>query len=177
VYAFPDSLALDYKYGSEWFAVIHQHMADPLWQTPHKLCVDCDDGGIQVSICGWVEASDCPADTCLEDCDVGQTQELIGSKFYPQRPWVEARVAVPPGAPALPAGIFINVLSLTELAQATPPDGLLMYPPYPLGYQTGENLQPKTPTTVWTIYTDQRRCVCGGGTWAELYELNGVQCL
>ena len=109
-YAFPATFALDGKYGGSWKAAVLFNMTDPFWQTPHKPCG---------SAIGWaVDASaTCPADT--------------GTKaYYALAPQCEARLTVPAGFPALPAGVTLGFLSPVtnssgDVAYMPPPNGWL----------------------------------------------------
>src|ERR1041385_3308599 len=92
-------------------------MPDPMWERPHKPCAGVfsfDDTHTQGGL--WNEDDG----TCQEDTidfDVGFT-----SKFYPMRPYVEARCELPAGAPLPPKGIYLGCLSVAQLNTPTKPD-------------------------------------------------------
>ncbi len=86
-------LGCDDTYGALWQEVIQQWMTDPLWQPPKPPC-------------GWDGA-------WLEDDGSGQS-DTDDTRYYPQRPWEEARCSLPDGAPALPDGTYIGCLNVAD---------------------------------------------------------------
>ena len=111
----------------------------------------------------------------FSDCASG-----TGARYYAQRPWVEARASLPTGAPALPTGCEINPLSLSDLAETTPPAGVVLVPPGALGWLDegggADPLQPVPAVMPWGIYLRELACVCANGRFAADYRANGVGC-
>ena len=179
------AFAADERYGARWQMAVVQQMADPLWQAPHKPCVQ-GQSEPQPTGCTWVEdnagCAGCGHNQpglCNEDtCDEGPP--ATGARFYPQRPWVEARASVPSGAPDLPTGPSLHVLDTTELNETNLPPGLVLPPPVGLGYMDQDNgadpCQPVPAVTPWGIYLRELSCVCGAGRFAAEYQANGVLC-
>jgi hypothetical protein len=87
---FPSTFNFDARYGARWQLEFEQAMIDLLWQGPHNPCGNS---------LGWSEDDG----TCQADSDT--------KKFYPHRPYVEARTTLPSGAPALPGGITLGQLN------------------------------------------------------------------
>lgn len=120
------SLDCDEDYGSLWQCAPVQWMQDPLWQPPPRPC------GME------------PQDRWVEDDGSGQqdtwgvdpgSDEPYEIRFYPQRPWEECRIAVPPlpapGAPPMPAGTYLGSLTVDQLNLPTVPPGNVWFPPNP----------------------------------------------
>ena len=132
VYDF-DTIIPDERFGAQWQAVVQQVMDDIFWATPPKPCStgDAEDFG-DTSGCSWLEDDgSCtpPEDTCLGSGDGG-------AMYFPHRPVVEARAALPitwlPGdtVPALPDGVYIGYLTLDELDTTDEVHGqVLLLPP------------------------------------------------
>lgn len=93
----PDNLTLDEFYGSQWQQIPQQWMTDPLWQRPVISEEAHTDGK------AW-----------LEDDGTGR-DDTDTEAYYPQRPYEEARCALPSGAPTLPSGCYLGVLSVDDI--------------------------------------------------------------
>jgi len=175
-FAFPDAFGLDERYGAKWQAAFVQHMVDPLWEPPHKPCVEGDTDNHPTN-CAWSEDDgSCAEDNCAEEGDTAE-----GTLYYAQRPWVEARLTVPDGAPALSAGINFGSLTLAELDAAIAPDGNVLPPPPAVGfsYEAFGPTPPRGIDSPWGIYIRELDCVCQGFVsrhFAEEYAANGVEC-
>jgi hypothetical protein len=164
------TLDCDDRYTAAWQAVIIQHLPDPLWlarvgpaQQPHK---PCEDGA--ETDCAWLED---PGDCQPDLCSLG-----TGQLYYPQRPWVEARQALPSGAPSLPSGVHIGFLQLADLQDPDPPDGNVLPPPS-LMYYAYPDPSPTPAITPWGIWARESNCVCGydgDGRFAPDYQANGI---
>lgn len=116
-YGFP-TFQLDELYGSKWQGQILWSITDPFWQTPHAPC-----GVIGTGSLSWVMDNG--------SCEVNTTDPDTGNvtAYYGMAPMVEARLTVPTGDPALPAGITLGFLS-----PVTYTVGDVAYPPTPPGY-------------------------------------------
>jgi hypothetical protein len=80
--------------------------------------------------------------------------------YYPQRPWEEARLTVPAGAPALPSGMYLSGLTVAQInAGAT--TGINFTPP-----EAGFCYAPGLP---WITWTNEIACVAGAGRFACEY--------
>jgi len=172
VIAFPD-VTLDSRYSSPgarfgsvlWQGVVVQAFQDPLWQYPVKPD-DC--------YCGWTE-DDGSGHADAVDCD----ENPSATKYYPQRPWVEARCTAPvlADSTACPsfwtAGAYaIHILSQTEADSGSPPDGKIINPPSELN--AAEDMVDLTALgswVVWGMWLREQANVCGTtpGRWSTLY--------
>jgi Fe-S cluster biogenesis protein NfuA len=178
---FPVSFTSDQRYGAKWQGQWFQTMADPLWQAPHKACVDCGDG-LQDSLCAKTEDDGTCQESVCDDCDAG------GVTYFAHRPVVEWRMDLPMGgpfhdevAPALPTGLTLHVITLAELQTGSPPDGRVLVPPSNLGYIVPSVVglpSLAVPETPWNLFLNEQQCACGGGTgeFADQYEANGAVC-
>lgn len=170
------AFAADDRYGARWQAVIQQHIADPFWQLPPKPCVECEETpAVRPTSCPWNEDDEeCPEDDCATDCD----PEADSQKLYPQRPWEEARIALPTNggagedqtAPDLPDGYSIFPLSLDDLDTVSDPGGQVIPPPVDMGIS---QIVVQTP---WGIFERQLACVCDEGRFLDEYQDNQVKC-
>lgn len=188
------SLPLDERYGARWQGAVVQHMENPLWQAPHRACVEGVDPAYRFSECAHGEDDGtCQQDTCFEDVYGGQ-----GDHYFPHRPLVEARASVPAGA-SLPTAtgeaidsagdyglsmpgsdaVHIGFLGIAALnVSATPVDGNVLPPPAGMGYISPAEdtlAQPQPVLTPWGLYIREMLCVCGSGRFAEDYMANGVR--
>jgi hypothetical protein len=170
----------DDRFGAKWQAVIQQVMDDIFWAAPPKPCPSASDGDPgDTSACTWDEDDGtCLADTCA---GVGGA----GAQYYPHRPQVEARAAVPlpwlPGdtAPALPTGIYIGYLTLDELDTSSSVNGNILTPPIAVGTANDPLYQPLPVNEMWApwnLYFFEQQCVCATGRWATQYQGDGVIC-
>lgn len=140
-------------YGNQWQSIHVQAVDDPLWEAPIKPC------GFSGT---WSRDSGaCQSDTMTD-------------RYYAIPGQVEARCALPAGAPALPAGFYVGWLTLPDYEPAPPILGNKSIPPVPL--LTDSSGQPITNPTVWSILTNQEICVCLGGAFSTEYEADGVTC-
>jgi hypothetical protein len=165
VKAFP-TIKADDRYGARWWGKFYDGMQDPLWQEPHKPCVE----GLETT-CAWViDQGACPADLCVEG---------VGVMYYPHWASIEARSDVPGGAPALPTGTTMHVLTLAELNTGTEPTGLVLPPPTGEGYVPPDGgltaWLPVQVETDWGRWWRQVSCVCGEGQFASDYEAQGIK--
>ncbi len=127
----PD-LTCDEHYGSRWQSSVTQWMQDPLWQAPARPC-DLDMG------IAWQEDDGtCKADT-----------ELV--HYYPLRPYEEARVAVPAGAPAYPSGLGVKYTDYIDDRNGGDPSIPECEPPANNG----------CTFPVWSIQINQEANCCG----------------
>jgi hypothetical protein len=166
---FPGTFTVDETYGSLWQSVVVQWMPELYWQSPHKSCgLILEDGDdTQDPLNYWSEAPSgtdfCPSDGAPPD-----------TYYFPQRPWVECRISVPAGAPSLPAGIYVNALSLSDLdTSGSPPGGVLYVPPGPSG---GIAVPDETLLTPWKIHAGECSCIGAAGRFGPDYSEQGVVC-
>lgn len=131
------AIAADDRYGAHSQAIAHQHMPDLLWQVPHKPCED----GVEIEE-GWV-------------MDDGSCQADGEDRYYAQKPWVEARLVLPDGAPALPAGIDFPTYNV----------------PGAVGWDGSE---PAASVTAWGILIREHGCAVADGRFATEYRANGA---
>ncbi len=151
VTAMPTGPAADSTYGGyRWQAQVIQHLPDPLWQAPAQGC----------NVLGEIPWQEDDGD-CL-------------SGTYPLRPWVEARCELPSGAPALPDGMSLHILTVAELDGGYPPDGSVLYPPGATGHE--DDGTPTDVPTPWGILFKEEGCVCTSGLFSADYAAQGVSC-
>jgi hypothetical protein len=111
-------IPLDECFGSLNQQMTLQWITDPFWQRPHRPC-DLDGGT------AWREddGSGNEDGPCPEDVDTD-------CAWYPQRPFVEAILSVPGGAPALPAGVNLVYLTVDDINDGlTEVDGIMVNAP------------------------------------------------
>lgn len=152
-YLFPTSFICDSRYGSLWQAAIVQNIPDPLWQPPHKSCAAYTAQDPDSFAFNWIEDALSDGATCLPDADPNY--------YYAHRPYVEAVLAVPGGAPALPSGITLGY----TIATAPPPS---------LTEGAGGVSDTSFPLAPWAVWLRQRVCVDAVGRFHEQYEQNGI---
>lgn len=154
---FPANLTFDERYGSRWQAEIEQVMTDLYWQAPHQPCTlgpndtwNQDDG------------------TCR--CPGGCPNAASGTDYYyAYPPLVEARITLPVGAPALPAGITLGYAS-----PLTSSSGL--QPPAPDGYDATSG----NPLAVWTIWGYRLAIeshACAGSCQFDYVNMENLACV
>ena len=153
------SLSCDEDYGSLWQSIPRQWMADPLWQAPPRPCT-------LVAQDEWIEDDG----TGRSDAQAGDGHHIM---YYPMRPWEECRTNTPAGAPAMPAGILLGALSVTELNQSPQPAGNVFYPPAP-----GALCQPApgVPYPPWVIYLNQQANILANGRFSCHYANPDASC-
>jgi hypothetical protein len=108
------ALTLDDCYGALWAMAPMQWMTDPLWQVP-RMSEACHTASGQ-----WTED---------DGSGHGDTDSIF---YYPQRPFEEARISVPSGAPALPSNCYLPGMSVSDIntlgSYPTEPNRVI-YPP------------------------------------------------
>ena len=156
----------DLVYGSRWQHVYVQQWPDLLWEAPHK---ECEFDGIINAPTPCTMTQDnggCESDTC---------DGVSGDIYYPHAPMREASNLVA-GTPSLPAGIYKNILTYTELQSATPPDGFTVPPAGGSGYgECSGVVSINEIETPWGLYMAEYLCVCGEGRFADTYEEEGAR--
>jgi hypothetical protein len=172
------SFAVDARYTTLWQGQIFQHVPDPLWQTPHKPCVNLDIGeedSEHPQDLIWRE--DGPEGYCNQDTFDPDTFKPI--KYYAQKPWVESRCSLPDGAPSLPSNVPWGCLTYAQLNQVPLPTGKnVCAPPGIMGHAAGFSKYPNKQVMPHSIYLGQLDCVCSNSRpeFAQAYEDNGVNC-
>lgn len=167
--AFPGTFAFDERFGSRWQSVVKQWMPELYWQTPHRTCalINQTDGPDQAPATTYHEApylgDYCPADTVPAFSDF----------YYQQRPWVEAVLTVPSGAPALPAGIYVGYLTLGDLDTAGSVSGNVAPPPGEMGGVVTPDPAEETP---WQIHLGECDCIAALGRFKDRYLAQEVSC-
>lgn len=162
-------LEIDEFVGSQWNALITQHIPDPLWQPPTSRCrPDCS---------AWKQDYEC----CAPDTtSFGDPCSLpLGITYYPHAPMVEARATMPEYAPALPPNIIaFNYYSLPELQELSPTAGkIVAIPPAAIGqYSDGT---PRNPETPWGLWWREHACTQlendnHNGVFKNAYIANGA---
>jgi hypothetical protein len=171
------SMGLDSKYGAQWQAQIKQHVTDPLWQPPHKPCINPtvidEEGDVHPQHVHWLEDDG----TCNQDSEdiLGDGISTIARRYYPLRPFVESRCDAPADAPLLPQGIYLGCLTFDQLQTLPMPSGIVCGPPNPVGHS---DKYPRTTPMPWGWYLRELSCVCGNvrPEFADVYRANGVDC-
>jgi hypothetical protein len=183
--SFPESFVPDDTYGSLWQGCVVQTMPDPFWRAPHRPCVSCDTEAGTVygpTACGWVEDSGACAEDDAASCDCSGGDGdgfpyIPGTRYYPQRRWVEAALGCPEGCPGTPS---MNVLALSDLDTAGPiPAGKVLAPPAVVGADFAFAgacpyydvvIPPIQTATPWGIWRAEGGCVAESGRFATEYE-------
>jgi hypothetical protein len=161
-YAFPNAanFAADERYGAQWQAQPVTEIPDPFWSPP------APPSGI--GNCAWTEDDgSCEPDNCVNGA---------GPVYYAHRPMVEALSAVPSGSPALPSGIYLNILTIPQLNTTPTPGGVVAPPPTGPGYDGSEYAQPLAVHTPWGLWLRELGCVCAHGRWTASYQADAVEC-
>jgi hypothetical protein len=169
---------IDSQYGSRWSGVFKQSMADPLFVTPPCICNnDVDPAVYNCDPCNWIEDNG----TCQED-------DLLSDpciKYYPMRAYFEARNSVPSGSPALPDGLTLEAMPLSEMTSSVcNSNGKGIYPMPTIdapsildrnedGYVQVSAYPYLTP---WYDYESKLYCVCNDGRFTNQYMDNGIIC-
>lgn len=153
--------------GEIWIADVQFWRDDPFWQQPHTPCAVNDSHaaftpGVDQIL--WAEDDG----TCnTNSMEVGGGGERIYHRFYPMRPFVEARCTLPTNIdgetpPALASGTDLAaVVDHPNRAGIGDVDGPLV-----------NAIILRTPT--WSKYLSQRACVLASGTFAADYIANGT---
>ena len=157
------TIDFDEQYGSGWQAEFQQVMVDLLWQEPHY---PAQGSGCTSNPFNWEE-------------DNGTCQTGDNPKYFPMRPLVEARLTVPSGAPALPAGITLGWDSPVDISgsadgpfydpEIPPSGGSILFPPASNG--AGGQTQ-----TLWGLWSAECDCISDAGDFADEYENVAVGC-
>lgn len=164
-FAFPTSI----NNGEVWLGQIQFWMQDPFWQQPHIPVAATDEltevefePGVDLMV--WTEDDG----SCQPNfTEAGGGGETIFHRFYPMRPYVEARCTLPDNIdgetpPALASGVDLTAV------QDPPPQAILA---------DAEGLLVDAiivPTPNWTKMLTQRGCVDAVGRFATDYEDNGT---
>ena len=178
---FPETTTVDERYGSGkvlWQSIVLNVMQEAFWQPPHRRC-DLQADGMETAL--WSED---PLGNCTAD-DGG-----IPEYFYPQRPWVEARISPPSGAPSWTAEtwggysktddsgnkVFLGFVSLAFPGSVA---GLPVAPPLTVpttcsGYHADE-LQ-DAMWCPWMILQNGCNCIAGEGRFHLRYAAQIICC-
>jgi hypothetical protein len=163
-----DTLTLDATYGALWSKQFVQVMPDTFWQKPHTPCVSCVIDAVDTKAptdCGWHEDNGaCPNDDLDCNCS-GDDGYIPGIRYYAQRPWVEARITTPGGCSDLPAGMYLNYLTIEDLNSLVATGRVLQPPDYPTPSLPGcpvfdQVLWPYMILTPWGLWIAEAACVC-----------------
>jgi hypothetical protein len=163
-YPFPESntLFLDEEYGSGWYAEFQQVIIDPLWQVPHFPASAIGNCNATTNEFQWAQ------DDGFCESDSGGDPAI---EYYPHAPLVEARLAVPSGAPALPNGVSLGWASPAGIdSSCNTPAADVLFPPPPNGFGlTG-------PQPIWSLWSLECQCIDASGRFADLYQNEVVSC-
>jgi hypothetical protein len=169
--------SIDERYTTLWQGQVTQWNIDPLWQRPHKPCVNLDltdEDGTHPQDVQWRE--DGPIAYCAQDTFDPDTLRPI--KYYPQKPWVEGRCDYPDGAPLLPKSIPFGCMTYAQLNQVPLPSGInVCAPPGIMGHAPG-SANPNTQVMSHTIWLGELDCVCSNARpeFVAVYQEDGVNC-
>jgi hypothetical protein len=175
-YQFPDSFAIDARYGARWHGAFVQMKPDLLWQPPHPRC------DVYLSILEDTEETpvfQMQSDNgfCLDDVP-DNTPPVY---YYAHAPMIEARnslptkAAVPYDAPDLQPDTYITYLTLSDLDVDVQPDGLIAPPPGPVGPGPDNTDAVGAVETPWTLAAAEAECITADGRFDVEYEANNLQ--
>jgi hypothetical protein len=164
----------DQQYGMLYVQIPKQSMDDPL--APYVPCpceLNEDTGIIECDSSMREDDGSCQADD-------DETNPKI--KYYAKRNQYEARCEVPPGAPALPPGVYIGCLKTSDFTSPTCPQGVVCNGPFfePNNVFTkGDrcNAVSTFPYEIpWIYLLSEEGCVCAEGRFSLDYFGNGISC-
>jgi hypothetical protein len=170
----------DDVYGGLWQGAFFDNVDDPMF--PPIAPPGMISGGIELT------------KDDLTQCQIDESggfggDDTILQFVYPYQRLIEPRVGVPApwisGDTAPPfevrSGVHATALTFAQICAGQ--DGLVFQPPGAVGLGMGEcpdagdsMIYPNGVMTSWRVAMGQESCVCGGGTFADLYQANLVPC-